>query len=51
MRYLIQPRGPGTGFVFRMKTPLALMGKPSPFTRKPFGSEIKVGLMTRKLRA
>ncbi|MFT6532407.1 MAG: hypothetical protein ACJASC_001958, partial [Limimaricola cinnabarinus] len=45
MQYLIQPRGPGTGWVFRMVTPPELVGKPNPWT----GKEIKKGLKTRRL--
>ncbi|WP_420325312.1 tyrosine-type recombinase/integrase [Mameliella sp.] len=47
MDYLIQPRGPGTGWVFRMITPKELVGLPNPWTGKPFGKEIKRGLGTR----
>ena len=49
MNYLRQPRGPGTGWVFRMVTPLELIGKINPWTGKPFGKEIKKGLDTRYL--
>ena len=49
MQYLIQPRGPGTGWVFRMVTPLELVGTPNPWTGKPFGKEIKKGLKTRRI--
>ena len=49
MKHLIQPRGPATGWVFRMITPLELVGKPNPWTGKPFGKEIKKGLGTRRL--
>lgn len=47
MNYLVQPRGPGTGWVFRMITPTELIGKPTPLTGKPFGKEVKKGLGTR----
>jgi hypothetical protein len=47
MDYLIQPRGPGTGWVFRMVTPPEVIGKPNPFTGKPCGKEVKKGLGTR----
>ncbi|WP_176445183.1 hypothetical protein [Maliponia aquimaris] len=47
MDYLIQPRGPGTGWVFRMITPRELVGLPNPWTGKPVGREIKRGLGTR----
>lgn len=49
MQYLIQPRGPGTGWAFRMLTPLELIGKINPWTGKPFGKEIRKGLDTRYL--
>ncbi|MFC6642916.1 MULTISPECIES: tyrosine-type recombinase/integrase [Sulfitobacter] len=49
MQYLIQPRGPGTGWVFRMVTPNNLIGKTNPWTGKPFGKEIRKGLKTRSL--
>jgi len=49
MQYIIQPRGPGTGWVFRMVTPTELVGKPNPWTGKPFGKEIRKGLSTRRL--
>lgn len=43
-RFLIQPRGPGTAYVFRMRTPPSLVGKINPRTGKPYGREIKEGL-------
>ncbi|WP_157932997.1 hypothetical protein [Roseovarius salinarum] len=49
MHYLIQPRGPGTGWVFRMVTPPELVGMENPWTGKPFGREIRRGLKTRHL--
>ncbi len=49
MHYLKQPRGAGKSFVFRMATPKALVGSISPFTGKPFGSEITLGTGTRRL--
>ena len=49
MRYLVQPRGPGKPYAFRMATPSQLIGKVSPFTGKPFGAEIKLGLKSRRL--
>lgn len=49
MRYLVQPRGPGKSWVFRMVTPLELVGVPNPWDGKPFGKEIKKGLGTRHL--
>ncbi|MGG7568557.1 site-specific integrase [Rhodovulum sp. DZ06] len=48
MSYLKQSRG--KGWVFRMKTPEILVGKPNPWTGKPFGNEIKKGLGTRSKR-
>ncbi len=47
MQYLIQPRS--KGWVFRMVTPVELIGKPNPWTGRPFGKEIKKGLGTRNL--
>ena len=49
MRYLIQPRGPGKSWVFRMKTPPELIDKTNPITGKPFVNEIRIGLGTRRL--
>ena len=49
MRYLVQPRGPGKSWVFRMVTPLDLVGVPNPWDGKPLGKEIKKGLGTRHL--
>jgi integrase len=49
MRYLIQPRGPGKSWVFRMVTPFDLVGVPNPWNGKPLGKEIKKGLGTRHL--
>lgn len=49
MRYLKQPRGPGTGWVFRMMTPSDLVGIPNPWDGKPLPKEIKKGLGTRHL--
>lgn len=40
-KYLLQPRGPGTAYLFRMKTPSALVGKENPRTGRPYGCEIK----------
>lgn len=45
MRYLTKPRG--KGFSLRMPTPEILVGTLNPFTKKPFGKEIKLGLNTR----
>lgn len=41
-RFLIQPRGPGPAWIFRMKTPAVSIGKTSPRTGKPYGREIRV---------
>jgi integrase len=49
MRYLVQPRGPGRSWVFRIVTPPDLVGVPNPWDGKPFGNEIKKGLGTRHL--
>ena len=49
MRYLTQPRGPATGWVFRMVTPPDLIGVPNPWDGRLFGKEIKRGLKTRHL--
>lgn len=48
--YLVQPKGPGTGYQLRLRTPAALIGTPDPATGKPFGPEIRRGLGTRDLR-
>ncbi|MBO9452284.1 tyrosine-type recombinase/integrase [Tropicibacter sp. R16_0] len=40
MRYIEQPRGQGTAYRFRMKTPAALVGREDPQTGKPFGTWI-----------
>ncbi|AUH63739.1 tyrosine-type recombinase/integrase [Paracoccus zhejiangensis] len=49
VQYLVQPRGPGKSWVFRMVTPLALLGLPNPRDGKRLGKEIKRGLATRHL--
>jgi hypothetical protein len=36
MEHIIQPRGPGTAYRFKMRTPTALIGKVDPKTEKPF---------------
>ena len=46
MKHLIKPRG--RGYSFRMVTPKALVGTQNPWTRKPFGKEIKLGLQTQR---
>ncbi len=45
MRHLIKPRG--KGYSLRMLTPPILVGTENPWTGKPFGKEIKLGLDTR----
>jgi hypothetical protein len=45
MRHLIKPRG--KGYSLRMLTPPVLVGTENPWTGKPFGKEIKLGLRTR----
>ena len=50
-RYLYQPHGPGTAYLFRMRTPAALVGRPNPRTGKPYKGEIKEGMgAVRSLR-
>lgn len=49
MRYFVQPRGPGKSWVFRMVTPLDLVGGANPWDGNPLGKEIKRGLGTRHL--
>lgn len=49
MQYLVQPRGPGKSWVFRMVTPSELVGVPNPWDGRPLGKEIKRGLGTRRL--
>ncbi|WP_428515008.1 tyrosine-type recombinase/integrase [Roseovarius sp.] len=45
MQYLTKPRG--KGYSLRMPTPSVLVGTENPWTGKPFGIEIKLGLKTR----
>jgi hypothetical protein len=45
MQHLIKPRG--KGYSLRMLTPAVLVGTTNPWTDKPFGKEIKLGLHTR----
>ncbi|WP_433989100.1 tyrosine-type recombinase/integrase [Sulfitobacter sp. TBRI5] len=40
MRYIDQPRGAGTAYRFKMKTPKALAGMIDPLTKKKFGNWI-----------
>jgi hypothetical protein len=40
MSYIEQPRGQGTAYRFRMKTPATLVGREDPQTGKPFGTWI-----------
>jgi integrase len=42
--YLVQPKGPGTAFQLRMRTPVALLGTVDPHSGRPFGSTIRRGL-------
>ena len=46
MSNLEQPRG--KGFSLRIKTPNALVGTTNPWTGKPFGKTLKLGLNTRR---
>jgi hypothetical protein len=49
--FLVQPRGQGTGWQFRMRTPAALVGRRNPDSAgRTFGTEIRRGLDTRDLR-
>lgn len=48
--HLVQPRGPGTGYQLRMRTPGPLIGTLDPTSDKPFGAEVRRGLNTRDLR-
>ena len=45
-QHLFQPRGPGTSWHFRLKTPRSLVGTTNPHTNNPFGTEIRIGLGT-----
>ena len=45
MQHLINPRG--KGYSLTMLTPPVLVGTTNPWTDKPFGKEIKLGLRTR----
>lgn len=47
MKYLDQPRGEGTAWVFRMATPVELLGLDNPFTGRLFGKMIRKGLGTK----
>lgn len=49
MQYLRFSRGEGSSLVFRMRTPEVLKGKTSPFTGRPLGKEIIIGLGTRRV--
>lgn len=49
MEHLKQPRGPGTAYQFRMRTPPELRGRADPETGRPFGGEIVRGLGTDHL--
>lgn len=48
-KHLFQPRGPGTAWHLRMRTPAALTGITNPHTNEAFGTEIRIGLGTRSL--
>lgn len=48
--FLFQPRGQGTGWCFRMVTPVALVGRTNPRTGSPHGRETREGLDTRDLK-
>ncbi len=43
-RFLFQPRGPGTAWLFRMATPAILIGRINPRTGKPYKGEIRESL-------
>ena len=43
-RYLFQPRGSGTAYLFRFTTPDILVGRLNPRTGKPYGKAIREGL-------
>lgn len=43
-KFLFQPRGEGTAWLFRMATPEALIGRTNPRTGKPYGREIRESL-------
>jgi hypothetical protein len=50
-KFLFQPRGPKTAYLFRMATPPILVGRVNPHTGKPYGTEIRESLGgTRDLR-
>jgi hypothetical protein len=43
-RFLFQPRGPHTAWLFRMPTPAILVGRTNPRTGRPYGKEIRESL-------
>lgn len=43
-KFLFQPRGAGTAWLFRMATPALLVGRTNPRTAKPYGKEIRESL-------
>ncbi|WP_424944820.1 hypothetical protein [Aliiroseovarius crassostreae] len=45
MQHLMKPRG--KGYSLRLVTPEVLIGTENPWTGRPFGREIKLGLNTR----
>jgi integrase len=50
-KFLFQPRGQKTAYLFRMATPPILLGRKNPRTGKPYGNEIRESLgRTRDLR-
>lgn len=46
MSYLVEPRGPGKSWVFRMIKPPVLVDVPNPWGAKPLGKAIRKGLGT-----
>ncbi len=44
MDYLFRPRGEGTAWLFRMATPMVLIGRENPRTGKPYRREIRESL-------
>lgn len=50
-KYMTQPRGEGTVWVFRMRTPDILIGRNNPRTGRPYGKAIRESLKSRTLVA
>lgn len=48
-KYMTQPRGEGTVWVFRMRTPEILVGRTNPRTNRPYGNAIRESLKSRSL--